>query len=466
MVEYNGQRTRNTRNINLSDNDLARLLSQGQPGNVTGGREGNPGILGLLNQQNQKDTFQMTPKYQPRLTTADLINRNNQSPEMIQPQVPSSVAENPVAKIMSQLQQLLTQGIGSNSQNAFTPTSLPSFDPNRYKKQAESAVNSQFDPIIQDLYAQQKATTNRATTNKAEVANMYQGAVNDINLGAAQTQKGYDQTEAASKQLYTDERNRIAAAYAADAAAQRSQAQKLGTEALGVNEAIAKQTADKNFADQLGSQQMQSSQNALGQQEQGAANYDKAIAQATQSEGMEQQSDINKQLQDLLGQSNSDIASTRSQAAGSIQDLMMKLAQAAYDRDSQNAQFQYQQQRDYIGDQNSLYDRQYKALMDQLNMAQAAQAAGSSSDQKLNPWQDTATFAESLQPGQGSDIVAAIQAAMNGRPEIYARSKGDPVDMNPALFAKLVADYPQNSGLDRNTLMQVAQELYRQLYGT
>lgn len=461
MANATERQGRNTRNINLSDNDLARLLRQGQPGNVTGGREGIPDPL--LSGLTQQSSTPLPLSMADALAKQRAMERESFGPQT--PQVP--VAENPVQKIMQQLQQLLTQG--TNTPNtAFTPTSLPTFDPNRYKKQAETAVNSQFDPIIADLYAQQKATSQRAATNKQEVAGLYQGAVNDINLGAAQTQKDYDQTQATSQQLYTDERNRIAAAYAADAAAQRAQAQKLGTEALGVNEAITKQNADKNFADQLGSQQMQSSQNALGMQEQAAANYDKSIAQATGQEGIDQQTDINRQLQDLLAQSNSDIASTRSQAAGSVQDLMFKLAQAAYDRDAANSQFQYQQQRDYIGDQNSLYDRQYKALMDQLSMAQQAQAAGQG-DQKLNPWQDVATFAEQLRPGQGSDIVAAIQAAMSQRQEISGINptdvNGEPVRMNPALFAQLIADSQAAQGMDRNTLMQVSQELYRLLYG-
>lgn len=453
------ERGRKSQNINLSSNDLAYLLSKGQPGNVTGGDQPIPDPL--LNGLTQRSSTPQSLSANNALALQRQMERNSFGVEPAN-QLPTT-PENPVKKIMEQLSQLMSgkESINSN----FSPVNLPTFDPNRYKKEAETAVNSQFNPIISDLYAQQKATTQRAATNKREVAGLYQGAVNDINLGAAQTQKGYDQTQATSQQLYTDERNRIAAAYAADAASQRAQAKKLGTEALGVEDAIGRQTADKNFADQLGSQQMQSSQQALGMQEQAAADYDKSIAQATRQEGIDQQTDINKQLQDLIAQSNTDIASTRSQAAGSIQDLMFKLAQAGYDRDAANAQFQYQQQRDAVGDANNLYDRQYKQLMDQLAMAQQA-SAGSQSDEKLNPWQQVATFAEQLQPGQGSDIVSAIQNAMSNRGEIYARSKEDPVPMNPALFAKLIADYPQNANMDRATLMQVSQELYRLLYGT
>ncbi len=463
-ISFNPNQHMPAHNINLSDSDLVRLLQQGQPGNisgganaarmmvqgqpgnVTGGRAGVPGILGMLSSSSPEDALA-----QQRQMERDSFG--TVAPGQTAPGI------NPVQAIMAQLQKLLTQGAGSSQ---FQPTSMPTFDPNRYKKQAETAVNSQFDPIIEQIMQQQKATQGRANTNKSAVAGLYQGAVNDINTGAVQTQKGYDASQAQSKQLYTDERNRIAASYAADAAAQRAQAKKLGTEALGVDQAIGQQTADKNFADQMGSQQMLSSQNAFEQQQQAAGQYDKSIAQATGQEGINQQQDIMKQLENYMSQSNSDLTNTRSQEAGAVNDLALKLAQAGYDRDAQNAQFQYQQQRDYIGDQNNLYDRQRQSLMDQLQAAQNAAGPGGSA--KLNPWQDTATFAEQVSPGHGSDIVAAIQKAMNERGEIYARSKDD-TPMNPALFAKLIADYPGNENLDRNQLMMVSQELYNLLYG-
>lgn len=444
---------------------LNKLMTQGQQGNVTGGQSGLPGILGLLQQQsNPRIMTNPSNPLGPGSNAGDFINFARTRPDLqpapgvgpSQQQIPGT---SPVADIMGQLQKLLTQGPGGGQ---FQPQSMPSFDPNRYKDEAQNAVNAQFNPILDQIRAQQTQTQGRAGTNKQVVGNLYQGAVNDINVGAAATQKQYDQTQAQSQQLYSDERNRIAAGYAADANAQRQEAKRLGTEALGVNEAIAKQTGDKQFADQMGSQQMQSSQQALGMQEQGAADYDKAIAQATRGEGINAQQDIMKQLEDYMSQSNSDIASTQSQAANASSDLMYKLAQAAYDRDAQNTQFQYQQSRDYIGDQNNLYDQQKDMLMQQLEAAQAGQTDQS----KLNPWQSVATFADQLQPGQGSNIISAIQGAMSNNPDIYGRSKDNEVPMNPALFAKLIAEDPKNAGMDRNTLMQVSQELYRLLYGT
>lgn len=457
--------------MRTSDDQKAmnRLMAgQGQQGNVTGGQAGIPGILGLLQEQSNPQI--MTNKYNPLgpgSGAGDFINFARNRPDLkpapgvgtqTQPVAPGT---SPVEEIMGQLRQLLAGGPGGPG---FQPMSMPTFDPNRYKDEAQNAVNSQFNPILDMIRAQQQQTQGRATGNKQAVAGLYQGAVNDINTGAAATQQQYDQTQNQSKQLYTDERNRIAAGYAADAASQRQEAKRLGTEALGVNEAIAKQTADKQFADQMGSQQMQSSQQALGQQEQGAADYDKAIAQATRSEGMEQQTDIMRQLEDYMSQSNSDYASTQSQAANASNDLMYKLAQAAFDRDSQNAQFQYQQQRDYMGDQSNLMQMQQEGLMAQLEAAQ--NAAGPAGSDKLNPWQSVASFADQLKPGEGQNIVGAIQGAMSNNPEIYNRSRENEVPMNPALFAKLIAEDPKNAGMDRNTLMQVSQELYRLLYGT
>jgi hypothetical protein len=441
---------RATQNININPRDYGKLMLGGQPG-VTGGNN-IPGILGMLGDQ---AGTQNSPGFGLRKYESDSV---------VQPQVPRQKQQpgsDSIQAILAQLQQLIS-GQGQQGPR-FQPMELPQFDPNRYKGLATQSVNSQFNPIIQQILAGQKQTQGRANTNRGIVGGLYQGAVQDINTGAAQTQRDYDAAQAQSKQLYVDERNRIAAGYAADAAAQRKEAQRLGTEALGDNGASAQQAADRQFADQLGSQQMQSSQAAYGQQEAAAGQYNKSIANATRAEGIEAQSDIMRQLEDYMAQSNSDLADTRAQQAGSISDLMMKLAGAGYDRDAANAQFQYQQQRDYLGDQRDLADRQQDLLMAQLEAAQSGQAASS---EKLNPYQSVATFADQLRPGQGQDFVAAIQAAMNGRPEIYARHREDPVQMNPALFAKLIADYPGNEDMDRNTLMMVSQELYRLLYGT
>jgi len=375
---------------------------------------------------------------------------------------PGPPGGDPTEQIYRQLQQLMNPSQGLR----FNPINLPEFDPNQYKGQAEAAVNAQFSPVIQDILRQQGAARTRAAGNKQEVAGMYAGLANSINADTTATNRSYDAAQAESKKLYSDERNRIAAGYAADAAAQRAAAKRLGIQNLGqgVEQEIAQQQGDQRFAEQLGSQQMQSTQGALGMQQSAAGDYDRAIANASRAEGAEVQQDITRGLEDYLSQSNTNLSQVRSQQAGSINDLMMQLANAAYQRDTANQQFQYQQQRDYIGDQNSLFDRQMK--MQQL-VAELAGGQGQQGEQKLNPWQQTASFAEQLQPGQGSDIVAALQGAMNERPEIWGRNEGNSagVEMNPALFAKLVADSQSAEGIDRNVLMQVAQELYRLLYG-
>lgn len=436
--------------------ELDLMFSQGRNLGATG-------LMGPGQAPSRNNQQIMTPRFNPMQNAADFINpsrmhpQNGGGPVPNTPQMPQG--PNAMSQIMAQLQKLIS-GQGMDQGLKFNPMQMPQFDPNRYKSIAESSVNEQFDPIIQQLLAGQKQTQARASTNRGIVGGLYQGAVGAINQGAAQTQKSYDSAQAESKNLYTDERNRIAAGYAADAAAQRQEAKRLGTEALGDNGASQQQVADRQFSDQMGSQQMQSTQGALGQQEAAAGQYNNAIAQATRAEGVEAQSDIMRQLEDYMSQSNSDLADTRAQQAGSVSDLMMKLAGAGYDRDAQNAQFQYQQQRDYLGDQNNLADRQQEALLNQLKAMQGGQG-----DEKLNPYQSAATFAEQLRPGQGSDIIAAIQGSMANRGEIYARSKNDEVPMNPALFAKLIADDPNNQGMDRNTLMQVSQELYRLLYG-
>lgn len=448
-------------NININARDLQRLRLGGQPG-VTGG---DTGILGILNQQQNKPV--MTAPFNPMNSISELIDPNRMNPYasgQYSGGNESRLANNqgsPLDTLMQQITKMLTQGPPDIQ---FDPVSLPKFNPSQFEGQAEGIVNKQFDPVISNLRSQQTATQGRAKGNQKAVGDMYNQLAAYMGQQGAATGKQYDQAQLQSKQLYGDERDKMAGMYAADAANQRAEAKRLGTEAFGTNEAIAAQNQQKQFQAGQQSDQLQAHDTAFEQQQLAAQDYDRSMQGAAKSEGGEAQQQIIKQLEDYMNQSDTNIAGVQSQAAGSVQDLMMKLAQGTYDRDAANAQFGYQQQRDYIGDQNNLYKNNLDALMQQLQLQQSATGTGSSSA-KLNPWQDTATFAEQLQPGHGQEYVSAIQQAMNSRPEIYARSNQDPVPMTPALFAKLIAESDAGQGLNQNSLMMAAQQLYSLLYG-
>lgn len=455
-------------NININQRDLARLFSQGQPG-VTGANTGIPGMLGALNdQQGLSNQPVMTPGFNPMQTISDFIDPNRMHPQAPNLPRPSQTQiTNPTQDLMRQIQDLLGNGPPSIQ---FNPISMPEYNPTKFKSQAEGIVNSQYNPIINELLGQQKATQTRAAGNQKAVGDMYNQLASYMGQDAAAANTQYDSAQAQSKQMYTDERDKIAGMYAADAANQRAEAKRLGTEAFGTNDAIAKQTADKQFMAQQSSNQMQAQNAALEQQQQGAVTYDKAMQGAQRSAGAEAQQGIIKQLGDYMNQSNMDLAQTRSTAAGSVADLMTKLADSSYQRDAANTQFGYQQQRDYIGDQNNLYKNEMDLKMAQLQALQSASGgANGTSAAKLNPWQQTAMFADQLQPGHGQDFVSAIQQAMSQRQEISGinplGADGQPVKMTPALFAQLIADSQASGGLDKNKLMMVSQELYKLLYG-
>jgi hypothetical protein len=450
-------------NININQRDWQKLLGGGAQPGVTGGDAGIPGILGMLNQQ--KNPPVMTAPFNPMLNTQELINPQRMNPYSSgaynggNTSQYDTTSDSGMSAIMEQITKLLNEG-PPNPQ--FSPMSLPKFDPTAFEDQAEGIVNRQYDPVIQNLRSQATATQGRAKGNQKAVGDMYNQLAAYLGQETANQNKSYDAAQQQSGQMYEDERDKIAAMYAADAAAQRKEAQRLGTEAFGTGEALAQQANDKTFTEgQLGQSKLAQNQ-AFEQQQLAMQDYGKAMQGAAKSEGGEAQQAIIRQLEDYMNQSDTNIANVQSQAAGSIGDLMMKLAQGTYDRDAANAQFGYQQQRDYIGDQNNLYDRNLDLMMKQLELTQAASGSGSS--EKLNPWQSTASFADQLAPGQGQDYISAIQAAMSDRPEIYARSKDDPVPMTPALFAKLIAESQDAGGLDKNKLMMAAQQLYSLLY--
>lgn len=461
--------------------------AQGPGGPTLSGLEPNSNIMSDLQRRladvskngvDRSNSPVMTAPFNPMQNTSALMDHSRMNPyasgqysgdqgaRMGLSQQPN----NPLSDIMSQITKLLNQG-APNIQ--FDPISMPKFDPTAYQGQATDIVNKQFDPVVANLRQQQTNTQHRAQGNQKAVGDMYSQLAAYMGQQGQDAGKQYDAAQAQSKQVYTDSRDQMAGMYAADAAAQRKEAQRLGTQAFGTNDAIMQQNSDKQFQAQQQAQQMQSEQAALEQQQQSAQTYDNQMAGAAKSQGAEGQQAIIQQLQDYMTQSDTNIAGVQSQAAGSINDLMMKLAEGTYQRDAQNAQFGYQQQRDYIGDQNNLYKNNLDAMMQQLQMAQTAQQqqmnGGLGANAKLNPWQQTGLFADQLDPGKGQDYVAAIQQAMSQRQELSGvnpvGADGQPIRMTPALFAQLIADSQASQGLDKNKEMMVAQQLYSMLYG-
>jgi len=458
-----GERGSRNININERDRDLIRTRDEIQD------------MLNILS-GGRSTHSPPTPQGPPNYPTSRHYSEYDPGGPLAGKFTPQLPQVDPLQAILAQLRQF-TQG--TSQMPRFNPQQLPTYDPNRFKNQAMSAVNEQFNPIINQILAQQSATQSRAATSQSTVRNLYNqlGAVED--RGAVADRTRYATSQAQSKNLYEDQRDQIAAGYARDAAAQRAEAKRLGIESLGLNEELTEQQGDMRFANQMSMQEQQAQQAAMSMQGNAQQDYDRAIANATRAEGIESSQDIGRQLEDYLAQSNTDLTGVRSQRAGSINDLMLKLADAAYQRDVANTQFGYQQQRDYLSDQNALFDRSSQAQNQQLDLAMkllqlqgggAGSAGSSAGEQKLNPWQETATFAEQLAPGRGSDIVSVIQGAMYERPEIWGRNEGNSagVEMNPALFARLIADSQSAQQLDpnsKNALMQATQILYKLLYG-
>jgi len=459
-------------------NLLSKVSGGGSPGPIERAMtRRNPGMRagGAVPYPNRAQTVAPTP--------AALGQASNFNPMMNYPgygiHEDYSATPAPPSPMKDPLQALiesLTEG-GGGEFPAFNPITLPQFDPNRYKSLAEQSVNAQFNPVIQGIYAQQKATQGRAASNKAAVGSQYAGMAASFGKDLAASNRMYDTSQAQSQKLYEDERNRIAAGYAADAAAQRAAAKRLGTEALGVNEAIAKQDADKQFALQQAGAGNIANQQAYEQQQLAAADYDRGMAEATRAEGAEQQADIARQLEDYMTQSGTNLANVQSQRAGSINDLMYKLAEAGYQRDIANAQFGYQQQRDYLGDVRGMASSEMDTKLKQLQlMLQLREIQSKYGQTDLNSLQKTSLFANQLAPGQGQDYISGLLGGINQRMELSGRPGMGPgnqgttplegyggiQNLTPEAAARLVADSAAARGLDRNVMYQIALQYFSQ----
>lgn len=431
------------KNSNINSRDYASLLLNGQPGVTGKDPDYSSGLTQLMGKsigvQGDTDT------YKARILAQ--LKAQKSLPER-----GSSVD--------------LSDGGGDYSQEQWKPIQLPQFDPTKFRAQAKGMVDAQYNPLIQAILADQGASKTRAKNVQGDISDLYSDLGKFMGQQQGVNYQAYEQLEDQNAGAYKDQRNELAALYAQASKEQQAQAQALGTGNLGVSETLAQQQSDQLFNQGQAQNQQQAEQAAFDAQQAAALNYDKSATGAAFAEGAGRQVDIADQLAEYLSKSNMQLADTRSQAAGSVDDLMMQLAKATYDRDVTNTQFGYQQQRDQIGDANQLaeYDMQMqKAQLDNQLAQQKLTSQGS--NEKLSPWQQVASFAQQLQPQQAPDIVSALQQAMQSNPAIYSPDP-DGARMNPAMFAKLVLDSAGGDNVDQNSLAMVAQELYRLLYGT
>lgn len=219
-------------------------------------------------------------------------------------------------------------------------------DPSRYmmgmdelEEQAQSAVNSQYNPIIQGLRTERRQTRRRGRRDKEELGQMYGALSRSIRKDIPGIKKGYRGAERRMRNEYGNLQSQIKNDYESIQQDQEEMMKRLNIEAAAPD-AMEDQFGDQAYFRGRGRMEEQNLANALDIEKRGDVRYSREGAQNARLEGTNRQADMMTQLRELMRGYGSQIQSTR-QAKGqaytsTLGDLQRQMQDTAYDRSQQD----------------------------------------------------------------------------------------------------------------------------------
>lgn len=250
---------------------------------------------------------------------------------------------------------------------------VPTITPKDFTAEAMALATKAFQPV-QDMLDQSKTNVGQQGERSRQiVGGLYDNLVKDIATQAAAQSQQYDTQKATAQ----DTGNKLASQIGQNYSSGNQQTADLLSK-LGIQDAapsvLGQSSNDQAWQQGQANTNTAAEVNYFGNQQQGQADYNQQLGNIQRNEGVNRQSDILNQVQQMLAGIDAQKAQTSSNTSTTGLDLANKLS--TQDLSAQQANAGYQQQ----GQQNAQQDalNRYKAQTDQWTAGQnqvSAQAA-------------------------------------------------------------------------------------------
>lgn len=232
---------------------------------------------------------------------------------------------------------------GQNTSMADILSRLESLqDPSRFltdqdtlARQAHTAADAQFNPLIAALRNQKGVAQERGNRYSNQIGQMFSALSSDLNNQIPQVDQRYENTKQATAQDYSKLQDMIKSQYANSQQEQEDLFKKLNIEAA-VGDTAPQQMKDRDFFTSLAATEGQTQQAALGTEQRGATEFTRQGAQIAQAEGPERQASLMSNLQEILsaydGRIAENEAARESAYSSGLMDLQSGDRKNAYDQ--------------------------------------------------------------------------------------------------------------------------------------
>lgn len=247
-------------------------------------------------------------------------------------------------------------------------------DPMQLLQQAQSQASAQYDPVISQLRQAMGAAETRGNRNKDMLGQMFGQLSTSLQGEIPGIQKEYADTGQKQNDQYQQLKDQIAGTYKNTQADQEAMMQRLNIQAAAP-EAMSQQQTDQAYFQNRANADQQVAQTALGQEERGNTEYTRRGSDVAQVEGVQRQSDLMAQLQDVLDAYQGQIganeaaksAATSSmygQLQGQSEDNAFKYSQRDFDNYLASIGIGRQLHNDQLSQSQSQYPQSTKSLTD------------------------------------------------------------------------------------------------------
>jgi hypothetical protein len=318
-----------------------------------------------------------------------------------------------------------------------------------YLKQAQQIYAPQFDFLDQQAAATQK----QAATSKNELSALYNALAKDILAQQPGINKNYSTGIGGVDSAYAQGIGDINKMYDTSRDSQLAILKQLGIEQAAPN--ILQDNANgRTFIEQIMKANQQGTDNALRQMNQADISFNRETSNSSRMAGVNQRSQIDKQLLDILNQiagKRAELQTGVNQTASGMQSEAAKLAQQQAEQ--QQRQSNWQQEFD-------------------LRLAEdaAKQAAARQDTSKLDPMSQVNSLALQLygNPQSASNAVSALLDAWAADRKMGGKNPGpitSPIDLYDEVMARLIQANGDRAKTEGGKLSQLSALMYGLLHG-
>lgn len=328
------------------------------------------------------------------------------------------------------------------------------------RKLANSQVNAQYDPQINQLLRDMGATKTRATQNEGKAKDMYNALAQNLVDQLPSIQQNMQSQQQQASDRYNTAQSDLQAQYDQQKNDQQNVLQQLGIQAAAPD-ANKQMATDQAYFQQQNDLSKNQALDQLMQQGSSDQQYQRSIADTSRLAGTNAANDIASQLESYLQDASGKLEDLKGSKVNALTSLIGQMQQ----QDTQNAQNQYNNafnqmmqmnnlQRNLTNDQNQNQLDQLNMMLKQQQLQQQSNASPFKGTSGMTGLSNFLSEQYPNNPNEASALSSLITSVLSNPDVQMGRRQDGPLNSVPITneyLIQLLRDQAQKAGITSPT---------------